>query len=295
MELKYLITFKTILETGGFQRAAERLNYAQSTITLQMQLLEQELSVQLFEKVGRKMMPTQAGRELLPYVETVLGAVRQMENFGKGARELRGTLRIAMPETLLSYRMPEVLKKFRKTAPNVKLSLQTSNCYEIREQIRNGNVDLGVHYEIGGCGSSLVAERLRDDALVLIGSTELSREEADFVTGGRRKELCLITMDKNSLYHKIFDTYLRSNDIALNGEMELVSTEAVKRSVSGNLGVSFLPRFTVEKELREGVLRELPTAMQDGTITSVYAYHRNKCITPAMECMIRLLREQAEI
>ena len=55
MELKYLTTFKTILETGSFQKAAERLNYAQSTITLQMQLLEQELSVKLFEKIGRRM------------------------------------------------------------------------------------------------------------------------------------------------------------------------------------------------------------------------------------------------
>ena len=53
MELKYLTTFKTILETGSFQKAAERLNYAQSTITLQMQLLEQELSVKLFEKIGQ--------------------------------------------------------------------------------------------------------------------------------------------------------------------------------------------------------------------------------------------------
>ena len=95
MELKYLTTFKTILETGSFQKAAERLNYAQSTITLQMQLLEQELSVKLFEKIGRRMELTQAGEGLLPYIDAVLEAVRQMENYGKCGHLLAGPLRNA--------------------------------------------------------------------------------------------------------------------------------------------------------------------------------------------------------
>ena len=63
MELKYLNTFKTILETGSFLNAARKLNYTQSTITFQIQQLEEELSVKLFEKIGRKMIITQAGKE----------------------------------------------------------------------------------------------------------------------------------------------------------------------------------------------------------------------------------------
>lgn len=292
MELKYLYTFKSILETGSFQKAAERLNYAQSTITLQMQLLEQELSLKLFEKIGRKMELTQAGKELLPYVDNVLAAVQQMENYGKHGKKLTGTLRIAMPETLLSYQMPLQLKAFRKEAPNVKLSLQTPNCYEIREQIINGTADLGVHYDIGGYGPSLVVEKLGSYKLVLIGSTELSQEEQDFTSKGQRKNLCLLTSDKNSLYHKIFDEYLRTSDITLNGQIELVSTEAIKRSVMGNLGVAFLPRFTVEEELEMGTLQELFTSIPDKKVGSVCTYHKNKWVTPAMDLFIRLLKAQ---
>ena len=75
MDLKYLNTFRTIVEEGSFSRAAERLNYTQSTITFQMGQLEGELSAQLFEKVGRRMVLSQAGRRLLPYVDQVLDAV----------------------------------------------------------------------------------------------------------------------------------------------------------------------------------------------------------------------------
>ena len=293
MELKYLTTFKTILETGSFQKAAERLNYAQSTITLQMQLLEQELSVKLFEKIGRRMELTQAGEGLLPYIDAVLEAVRQMENYGQCGHLLAGTLRIAMPETLLSYQMHQVLSAFRKLAPDVKLSLRTPNCYEIREQIISGIVDLGVHYDIGGYGASLVVEKLRDYQLVLAGSMELKQEACDFITKGQRKDICLLTMDKNSLYHRQFEEYLRKSDITLNGEMELVSTEAIKRSVAGNLGVAYLPRFMVEEELRCGLIRELPVSIENNRITTVCTYHKNKWVTPAIDLFINLLREQA--
>lgn len=292
MDLKYLNTFKTILETGSFQKAAERLNYAQSTITLQMQLLEQELSIKLFEKIGRKMELTEAGKGLLPYIDEVLDAVEQMKNYGKCGPGLAGTLHIAIPETLLSYQLPQVLKNFRKAAPNVKLSLHTPNCYEIREQILKGMADLGVHYDVGGYGTSLVVEKLNSYPLVLVGSTELRGEEKDFITKKQRKDICLLAMDKKSLYHKMFEEYLRMSDIALTGEMELISTEAIKRSVISNLGVSYLPRFTVEEELRQGVIQQLATSIPNQKISVVCTCHKNKWVTPAMELFISLLKEQ---
>ena len=76
-----------------------------------MQQLEQELSIKLFEKIGRTMKLTQAGKELIPYIDNVIEAVQQMESYGKENQELTGTLRIAIPETLLAYQMPRILKK----------------------------------------------------------------------------------------------------------------------------------------------------------------------------------------
>lgn len=291
MELKYLNTFKTILEAGSFQKAAERLNYAQSTVTLQMQMLERELNVKLFEKIGRKMVLTQAGRELLPLIDRTLDTVREMESYGKRAGELTGSLRIAVPETLLAYRMPQVLRQFRQMAPNVKLSLLTPNCYEIREQVTGGTVDLGVHYDIGGYRTPVIVEKLKQYEFVLIGGAKLRRDEMDFISGHQRKRLCLLT-DKSSYYYKKFEEYLKERDILMDEEIALSGTEAVKRLVSGNLGVAYLPRFSVEKELEEGTVRELPTAIENNRIGSVCAYHKNKWVTPAMELFIRLLMRQ---
>ena len=90
MDLKYLNTFRVIAEEGSFTRAAERLGYTQSTMTFQMGQLEQALSARLFEKVGRRMVLSQAGRQLLPYVERVLEAVNQMHCFTQDLTQCRG-------------------------------------------------------------------------------------------------------------------------------------------------------------------------------------------------------------
>lgn len=292
MEIKYLQTFKTILETGSFQKAAARLNYAQSTVTMQMQLLEQELSVKLFEKIGRRMVLTQSGSDLLPFINTALEAVAQMENYGKRDSELTGTLCVAMPETLLNYRMQPVIERFRELAPNVRLSLQMQNCYVIREQIMDGGIDLGVHYDVGGYGSSVIAKALSSYPLCLIASPKLLAQERDFVSSGQRKKVCLLTVDRKSVYHKRFDAYLTGAGIILDGEMEIESIETVKRCVASNLGVACLPRFTVERELKQGVLLELRTGPWDTQVETVCSWHKNKWITPAMELFIRLVKEK---
>lgn len=292
MDIKYLKTFKAILESGSFQKAAEQLNYAQSTVTLQIQFIEQELSVKLFDKIGRKMELTQAGKDLLPYIDTILESVQQMENYNKEERELKGTLRVAMPETLLTYKMQPVLKKFRQRAPHVKLSLETANCYVIREEIMSGNIDMGIHYDIGGYGNSVITEPLRRYPLSLIASPDLDEKESDFMEKGQRKNSCLLILDRKSIYHKILEEYLRRCDIVMNGEMEIGSAEAVKRSAASNLGIGFLPRFAVENQLKKGEVKELRTNLKENEITAVCIRHKNKWLTPAMSLFVRVLKEE---
>jgi len=290
MELKYLNTFKTILETGSFLNAARKLNYTQSTVTFQIQQLEQELSVKLFEKIGRKMIITQAGKDVLPYVDTILQSAEQLKNYGKDILQITGTLKISMPETLLTYRMQPILKAFRQQAPGVKLSVQALNCYTIRDRIVNGGADVGIHYDVGGYGSTTVIEKLTAFPLALIACPLLKDQHCDFTSPNQRKSVCLITNDRESIFQKMFDNYLEEKGIVLDGIMELGSIEAIKRSVVSDLGIAYLPRYVVEDELANGTLKELKTGITD-EITTICSYHKNKWITPAMELFVRLLKE----
>lgn len=291
MELKNLYTVKKIMETGNYQRAAQALNYAQSTITFQMKQLEEELSIHLFEKQGNKMQLTAEGAKILPLIDKVLLAVEELNAFNKRKDELTGTLKIALPETLLTYKLQDVLKKFKEQAPAVKLSLQVMNCYAIYEHMMDNTIDIAIHYDVRKYSSNIVTKAMYTYPLVLVASPDLPKTQRDFLSPNQRKPICHIQNDPNALYLKIFNQYLQKKNIILETALELWSIESIKNTVRSNLGVAYLPRFTVEEELSQGLFVELETAIENNAITAIYAYNKSKCNNTAMNLFLELLGE----
>ncbi len=291
MDTKNLVTLKTILEEGSFQKAAQRLNYTQSTVSAQIDQLERELSVQLFERIGRRMRLSQAGQELLPEIETILQAAEKLTRYNCTAGELSGQLRVAAPESFLCYQMQPTLKTFRELAPQVRLSLRSADCYEIHQSILSGEVDVGVDYQIQGCSQSIRTQALASYRLTLICAKDFDVGLRDFITPHQLKPVNLIASNPNNLYRQIFERYLQQKDIILDDTMELWSIEARKKSVASNLGVSCMPYFTVEQELKAGVLDQIPVEIPGGSITAYGLYHKNKWMTPAMKLFFELLQQ----
>lgn len=283
MEIRYLKTFQTIVKTGSFSKAAEELNYTQSTITFQMGQLEAFVSAQLFEKVGRRMVLTKAGKALMPYVDDVLQAVLRLENFDNELSSWTGELRVGVGETLLSYKLPDILKEFHYRAPKVKLLLRSMNCYEIRDELLQGKLDIGVFYnDIGGLGSSLEMKSMGEYPLVLVASPSIAAQYEDFVSPHRELSIPFIINEPNCIFRQLFERYLQERSIILDHTIELWSIETIKRMVASDVGVSFLPRFTVEEELQKGVLTEIPIDMKHVSITAVCSYHKHRWCSPIM-------------
>ncbi|WP_313991345.1 LysR family transcriptional regulator [uncultured Selenomonas sp.] len=117
MELKIFTTFRTIVRTGSFTKAARLLSYTPSTITFHIAQLEKLTGVPLFEKSGRRMVLTKAGEALIPYVDEVLAAANKIKNFQYGIAAYQGTLTVGAPESLLCFRLPPLLKRLHAHAP----------------------------------------------------------------------------------------------------------------------------------------------------------------------------------
>lgn len=289
MDLKYLHTFRTIVEEGGFSKAAEKLNYTQSTITFQIGQLEQELSTRLFEKIGRKMTLTKAGERLLPYVNEVLQSVDKLRCFEDDLAQCQGDLHIGIGETLLCYRMPAVLKEFHRLAPNARLFLRSMNCYAIRDELLGGTLDLGVFYEdVGGFGSSLTAYPAGTYETVLVASPAIKDRFPDFITADQTLPIPFVINEPNCIFRQIFEQYLRERSIILDHTIELWSIPTIKNLVKNDVGLSFLPGFAVQEELARGELAEIPTEITHSCIPAVCAHHKNKWISPLMRLFIDL-------
>ncbi len=296
MELKYLNTFRTIVETGSFTNAAKKLNYTQSAITFQISQLEQELSIKLFEKMGRTMVLTQAGKLLVPYVDDVFQSIDKLNSFENDLSSYQGDLYIGSGETLLCYYLPSILKEFHKTAPKARLHLRSMNCYDIRDELVKGTIDLGIFYEdIGGFGCNLTAYPLGNYQLKLVASPEIKRRYPDFITPDRTIPIPLIINESTCVFRQIFEQYLNERAIVLDYTIELWSIPTIKNLVKSNMGVSFLPTFAVADELKSGELVEIPTAISHTKISAICAHHKNKWISPVMQLFINLCQELSEI
>lgn len=289
MELKNLRTFQAVVDQGSYQRAAERLGYAQSTITVQIQQLEEELGVPLFERLGRRMVLTEAGERILPQArELLLGAERLLES-GREDGVPSGILRVDMAETLLCYKAQPVIRAFRERAPQVRLVIRSCNCMRIPINVRTGACDLGVGYDMDWDREALEVEPMGEYDIVLLASPRFA--EPDFVTPGQRKAASLVTDEPDSIFRRRLEAYLREREIELDVTLELWSIETIKRCVMSDLGFTYLPRFVAEEELADGRLAELGAPVSGVPAPALCAWRKGRWIAPAMELFLELLRE----
>ena len=292
MDTKNLVTLMTILETGSFQKAATQLNYAPSTVTSQIKQLEDEFSIQLFEKVGRKMELTQAGKDILPFVEKILQNVEQIMSYKKDASELTGTLRLVAPDSIFIYVMQPIIKAILHDAPHIQLMINSCPSDDVNQAIVSGAADIGIDCDKGSFPDSVLHPASKPFQACLIGSPFLNPSELDFITPHQRKTIAMIFNEPNANYQKKINEYLAQKDIVLRQSMKLQSIEAVKRSVRNNFGIAYVPHFSVEEELKNGSLLKLKTELDDDIFPAVCVYHRNKWISPQMKVAFRILHEQ---
>lgn len=290
MELKNLRTFQAVVDHGSYQKAAQFLGYTQSTVTVQIQQLEEELGVPLFQRVGRRMVLTQVGERVLCQARELLLAAERLSTVGQDSRTPAGTLRVDMAETLLCYQIQPVIQAFRRQAPQVRLIIRSCNCLQISENVRTGICDLGVGYDMHWDREVLEVEPMGTCSIILLASPEFAHP--DFTTPGQHKPVSLITDEPDSLFRRQLEQYFRERDITLDETIELWSIETIKRCVMSNLGFTFLPRFVAEEELADGRLVELPAPISGIQNPMLCAWHKKRWVTPAMELFLRLLREQ---
>ena len=235
------------------------------------------------------MMLTKAGKQLVPYVNDVLTSVNKMRYFENDLAECQGDLQIGIAETQLCYKMPPILKDFHQQAPNARLFLRSMNCYDIRDELINGTLDIGVFYEnVSGYGSNLITIPMGTFPIILVASPETKNRYPDFITPDQKIPISFIINEPNSIFRQLFERYIREKSILLDHTIELWSIPTIKNLVKSSVGISFLPKFSVQEELDRGELVEIPTDLFNVQVSAVCGYHKNKWISPLMQAFIDL-------
>jgi DNA-binding transcriptional LysR family regulator len=257
--LDQLRILKAIAAEGSFKRAADSLYVSQPAVSLQVQNLERQLDVPLFDRGGRRAQLTEAGHLLLNYGEKVLTLCQETCRALEDLQNLQGgSLIIGASQTTGTYLLPRMIGAFRQKYPDVAVQLHVHSTRRTSWSVANGQIDLAV---IGGevppeLQDSLDIIPYAEDELALILPPDhvLSRGE---LQRDDLYRLQFIALDSQSTIRKVIDQVLGRAGIEtrrLKIDMELNSIEAIKTAVQSGLGAAFLSLSAIEKELQMGIL-----------------------------------------
>lgn len=280
MELRHLITLKTIVERGGFKKAAEHLGYAQSSVTTHIKELEEEVGKPLFDRLGKKVILTHNGQRFLSYAVKIIDLYTQALNTDE---EPTGDLTIGISESLTIGRIPSILLEYKKAYPKVNLSLKSIENYQVTSSLQNGDIDLALILEKDDWSlPELNCEILKRERMVLISPPKQENSRTVLYT------------ERSCSYKSVFDHYINYKQMDVKESLDFQSIEAIKQCVRSGLGISLVPYFSVKEELESNKLNGEEVAPEHPAISTFLAYHKDKWLSPSMNSMISLIRSHAE-
>ncbi|WP_448599691.1 LysR substrate-binding domain-containing protein [Thermoleptolyngbya sp.] len=259
--LDQLRILKAIAAEGSFKRAADSLYVSQPAVSLQVQNLERQLDVPLFDRGGRRAQLTEAGHLLLSYGDRILSLCEETCRAIEDLQNLQGgTLIVGASQTTGTYLLPRMIGVFRKQYPEVAVQLHVHSTRRTAWSVANGQIDLAI---IGGevppeLHDSLEIIPYAEDELALILPAYHPLARQGVVQKDDLYKLQFITLDSQSTIRKVIDQVLTRSGIEtrrLKVEMELNSIEAIKNAVQSGLGAAFVSTSAIEKELQMDVLK----------------------------------------
>jgi len=258
LDSRQLRAFSVLARTGSFTQTARELHLTQSGISHSMKALENEVGCRVLDRLGKKVMLTQAGEQLLQHAEKILS---EMETARESLAQLgkwgKGRLRLGGSTTACQHLIPPVLREFKESFPDHVISLEPGDTPELVAALLRHRIDLAMSLEPER-EPQLEFHPLFTDELHFIVSALHPWARAGRVERDDIPRQNYILYSKRSITFRLIEDYFRREQMVLNTVMEFGSMEATKELVKLGLGISILAPWIARKEIEEGSLVALP-------------------------------------
>ncbi|MEA2490057.1 MAG: hypothetical protein QOH21_1849 [Acidobacteriota bacterium] len=289
MEMRQLQMFVALAEELNFTRTAERLHTVQSNVTSHVRHLEEELGVQLFDRYPRRVALTDAGARFLPYAQRVLTTVDEARRTMQFGDEPAGPLRIGAPESILTYRLPLALRRFRQRHPHVTLMLRPYVDWPLAQPLQSGEFDLAIRIADAITEKTLGSRRIGAEPIVLVAAPEHPLTQRTTVRPRDLSGQHLLLTEEGCAYRKKFERILNARAVKPQDVGEFASVEAIKQCATLGMGIALLPEIVVAAEIRTGALCVLPWRGPDVSMSTHVVWHKARSMTRAMRGFLETL------
>lgn len=276
--LRQLEVFTEVLKCGSTTQASSALSLSQSAVSAALSDLETQLSVRLFDRVGKRLVVNEHGRLLYPKAMALLEQAGEIEHLFQSEA---GALRIAASSTIGNYILPKMIAGYRRDFPAVPLELNVGNSRDVINAVADFRVDLGLIE--GPCHMpDLLTQTWQQDELVVFATPDHPLLQAP-VTLDALAQAPWILREAGSGTREVVEHILLSHLSHFDLVMELGNSEAIKHAVRYGIGISCLSRRVIEEQLQTGVLVEVPVPLPQLNRALYLIHHRQKHMSKALE------------
>ncbi|WP_106495172.1 LysR family transcriptional regulator [Lentibacillus sp. Marseille-P4043] len=287
---QHLQVFVTVAEKKNFSRAAEELHMTQPAVSQYIRTFEDNLGTRLLERTNKYVRLNKAGGIVYHHAKEILGLYTNMQHLVDDlVNKANGPLLIGASYTFGEYILPRIIAKLLETYPEIQPEVTIGNTSEIADLVSSHQLDVGIvegHFK----GQELSVEEFAEDYMVVVASAnnKLTQKEERVKIKDLEYETWIVR-ENGSGTREATEKMFRHFDFFPAKRMNFGSTQPIKEAVEAGLGVSLLSQWAIQKELRNGDLKqiqmeELPFSRQFSIVT------KSLFQTKALEVFIELLR-----
>lgn len=278
MNVKQLETLLWIVRRGSFAGAAAQMNATQSTVSMRIQELEQDLGVVLFDRTQRKAHLTAKGRELIPYAEEATALFIEIKRRVGSSDAVAGVARMGVAEMVAVTWLPDLISLVHDEYPNLTLELDVSLTVDLFAKLRGGDLDVAL-IPGGQFDPSLVAQSLGSVRFVWMASSRLELPDRT-LTPQDLSQWTILSLGEGSYHHDTTKEWLAAES-GRRRRVDICNSMSVIASLTAaGLGISLLPPCCYQAEIASGALRVLDTSpgMPEVEFSAVYLRRQPKAV-----------------
>jgi DNA-binding transcriptional LysR family regulator len=254
MDFQRLVVFRAVARHLSFSRAADEVHLSQPAVSKHIHQLEAELGVRLFQRLGKRVELTEAGRLVADYAQRVSVLTEEVRRvLGELEGVQRGYLRLGASTTPGLYLLPELLARFRRHYPQVETSLVITNSADISRRVVAGEFDLGFVGTPTWTPGLQVRPLVEDEIRLIVPRGHALAQRRAFAPDLLARET-LIVREPGSATRQIAEANLTQLGVAPKTVLELTGCEGVKRAVAAGLGVAFVSQHAITLEVAQKVV-----------------------------------------
>ncbi len=293
MEIRNIKTFVKVVEFNSFTKAASGIGYSQATVTAHIKALEEELGVPLFDRIGKRIYLTDAGKNFMPHALNMLKVEEEALQSIRHLDELMGELRICSASSYAAAILPEFLLRFQKLHPGVNIMVKVSDFPEDTTlKLKRDEFDFLVEIDDGSAYPEFRTVYRKKENVLFVTHPKNPLLEREHISLKDLVENQLIIADRSIGYCAMLERELKKRGLELRPAMEIGSVEAIVNVLLGGFGTTFIPEYIASDYIKNGKLAEVKTDEIEVDLYVHYMCSKNKWINPIMGEFIRMLGDK---